>query len=145
MSKDNRSVPIDPTSHVPIYEQIVEHIQVTVAAGIYRPGQALPSTRALAVQMLVNPNTVQRAYQQLERQGVVRARKGLGIFVAENGPIAAMQESEAAMRERFLEGVHLGRTAGISTRRIRTSFGQALTDPDSNNTQSTDTDEGSAP
>jgi GntR family transcriptional regulator len=57
-------VKIDPGSHIPIYLQIADGLRAAVAAGVYRPGQALPSLRALAIDARVNPNTVQRAYDQ---------------------------------------------------------------------------------
>ena len=82
---------IDPHSSVPVYSQIVEHIRRAVAAGVYRPGEAIPSLRALAVELTVNPNTVQRAFEALEREGSIQARKGLGMFVTENGAASAIE------------------------------------------------------
>ena len=81
-SEDSR-VQIDPRRHLPIYLQIAEAIRGGVAAGTYRPGEALPSLRELAVTLRVNPNTVQRAYDELSREGIVESRRGLGLFVAE--------------------------------------------------------------
>ena len=118
-------MPVDPNSHVPLYEQIVEHIRGSVAAGVYRPGEALPSIRALALELVVNPNTVQRAYQELERQGLLRTRKGLGAFVARNGDASARHGSEAAVYDRFHEGIQVGRTASMPPERIRGTFEQA--------------------
>jgi GntR family transcriptional regulator len=119
-------VTIDPSSHIPIYQQIVEHVCGSVAAGVYRAGEALPSIRALASEMLVNPNTVQRAYQELERSGVIRTRKGLGVFVAENGNPSAHHQAEAAMSERFCEGIRLGRQTGMPASRIGAIFRGAM-------------------
>ena len=69
---------LNPKSHVPIYQQIVDGIRSSIAAGIFRPGEILPSVRVLAVDAQVNPNTVQRAYEELERQGVIESRRGRG-------------------------------------------------------------------
>src|SRR5688500_9426092 len=62
---------IDPGSHEPIYLQIVAEVRKSIAAGVYKSGEMLPSLRVLAVDLRVNPNTVQRAYDQLEREGAV--------------------------------------------------------------------------
>ena len=123
-------MPVDPNSHVPIYEQIVEHIHGSVAAGVYRPEESLPSIRALAVELVVNPNTVQRAYQELERQGLVYMRKGLGVFVAKNGDASARSRSEAAVRAGFSQGIRVGRTANIQEERIRAIFRKTMEDAD---------------
>ena len=64
-------MPVDPHSHVPIYEQIVEHIHGRISTGVFRPDEPLPSIRALALELLVNPNTVQRAYHELELPGLL--------------------------------------------------------------------------
>jgi len=119
-------VPVDPHSHVPIYEQIIEHIHGQISAGVLRPDEALPSIRALALELLVNPNTVQRAYQELERQGVVYMRKGLGVFVASNGAISARSKSEAAVKDRFTQGIELGRSASLPEETIRCLFDRTL-------------------
>ena len=76
---------IDPSSHVPIYLQIADDIRAAVAAGVYRPGEVLPSLRAMAIEVHVNPNTVQRAYDELEREGLIYSQRGRGLFVAEQG------------------------------------------------------------
>lgn len=76
---------IDAHSSVPIFVQIADHTRRAVAAGMYRAGEPIPSLRALAVALVVNPNTVQRAYDQLEREGLIEARKGLGMFVTADG------------------------------------------------------------
>ena len=119
-------MPVDPHSHVPLYEQIVEHIRGSVAAGVHRPGESLPSIRALALELVVNPNTVQRAYQELERQGLVYTRKGLGVFVAENGGESAQNRSEAVVYSRFAQGIDLARAASISRDRLQAIFQEAM-------------------
>jgi len=119
-------MPVDPHSHVPIYEQIIEHIHGRIATGVYQPDELLPSIRALALELLVNPNTVQRAYQELERQGLVYMRKGLGVFVAFNGRTTARSRSEEAVRERFSQGVDLGRSASLAEQTLRSLFNRTL-------------------
>ena len=72
-----------------IYRQIVEQTRDAIDAGVYRPGEALPSQRALATEIRVNPNTIQKAYDELERLGIVEARRGLGMFVLDRQSKAA--------------------------------------------------------
>jgi len=69
---------------VPIYVQIVNQVKYLVAAGRLTPGDEIPPIRVLAEQLLINPNTVARAYLELERTGVVTKRHGLGTYVSEN-------------------------------------------------------------
>jgi len=121
-------ISIDPNSHVPIYQQIVDHIRRSVAAGVYRPGEPIPSLRQLALELLVNPNTVQRAYEQLEREGLIQARRGLGMFVTENGAVSALTKSQAAVYSAFTEGIRAGKAARMPAQRIRTTFDRAWDD-----------------
>jgi GntR family transcriptional regulator len=121
-------MPVDSHSHIPIYEQIVEHICGAVAAGVYRPEEMLPSIRALSLDLVVNPNTVQRAYQELERQGLVYMRKGLGVFVAKNGDTSAQRCSEAAVRARLAQAIQLARAANLSAEQFEALFREAMKD-----------------
>jgi GntR family transcriptional regulator len=105
----------DPTSRVPIYRQLMDQVRRGVARGRLRPAMRLPSVRVLSRELVVNPNTVARAYAELEREGVLLTRQGLGVFVAEpqkDLSAAARRERLAAALERFLtEAVHLGYSA----------------------------------
>ena len=74
---------IDPSSHVPLYVQIVEEVRLAIATGVLRPGDRLPPIRDLAVRIAVNPLTVVRAYSTLIGEGVLEARRGTGTFVAD--------------------------------------------------------------
>jgi GntR family transcriptional regulator len=77
---------------VPIYRQIVDQICHAVAAGELAPGEQLPSVRALAEQLVINPNTVARTYGDLVRDGVLEARPGKGVFVARRRPVYTRAE-----------------------------------------------------
>ena len=116
---------IDANSPVPLYKQIANHVRHVVAAGVYRPGEMIPSVRALALELGVNPNTVQRAYEQLEREGLVHARRGLGMFVTKEGAASAQSQSEAAVYAEFAEGIRVGQDANLSNSRIRANFQKA--------------------
>jgi GntR family transcriptional regulator len=82
----------------------------------------------MALDLVVNPNTVQRAYEQLEREGLIQARKGLGMFVTENGAVSALTESQAAVYSAFTEGIRAGKAARMPARRIKTTFDRAWDD-----------------
>jgi GntR family transcriptional regulator len=86
---------------VPIYLQIVQQIKYLVASGRLQPGEELPSIRALAEQLLVNPNTIARAYRELETAGVVEKRRTAGTFIADNGSPLARKERLKLLNERI--------------------------------------------
>ncbi len=119
---------IDPHSSTPVYLQIADHVRRAVAAGVYRPGEMIPSLRAMALEMVVNPNTVQRAYEELEREGLIRSRKGLGMFVTTDGVASAQAQSEAAVYASFAEGVRFGQSAKLPPERVRAVFEKAWDD-----------------
>src|SRR2546422_9103290 len=77
---------LNPSSGVPVYLQLEAQVKQAAAAGALRTGEALPSTRKLAAELRINPNTVARAYQDLERDGVTRCVPGGGTFVADGLP-----------------------------------------------------------
>jgi len=77
--------PPNPSSGVPAYRQWIEQVRHAVETGALRPGEQLPGTRKVAEDLVMNPNTVAKAYQELEHQGVIEMRKGLGAFIARDG------------------------------------------------------------
>jgi GntR family transcriptional regulator len=117
---------IDPGSHVPIYLQIVDGVRAAVAAGVYRPGEALPSLRHMAIEVQVNPNTVQRAYDELVREGLIYPQRGKGLFVADQGAASAQCGALAAVRKAFEEGVRAGCAAGATADQMRQVFEAAM-------------------
>lgn len=120
------NIRIDPSSHVPIYLQIVEGVRVAVASGALRPGEPLPSLRQLGIKLGVNPNTVQRAFDELELAGVVYPRRGLGMYVADRRSMPDVGPDEAAVVEAFRRGIEAGRSAGLAGGRIRQLFALAM-------------------
>ncbi|HEX8031890.1 MAG TPA: GntR family transcriptional regulator [Vicinamibacterales bacterium] len=76
--------PLNLASGTPIYVQLVERLKHSIAAGAIRPGEQLPSVRKMAEDLLINPNTVVRAYRDLESDGIVELRHGSGVFVRES-------------------------------------------------------------
>lgn len=85
---------------VPIYLQIVQQVKYLVAAGRLRPGEELPPIRALAEQLLINPNTVARAYRELEQLGLVSKRSTTGTFVADDAPALRSRDALAGLVRR---------------------------------------------
>ncbi|MBV8782284.1 MAG: GntR family transcriptional regulator, partial [Phycisphaerae bacterium] len=106
---------IDVDSDLPIYAQISEGIVLAIARGELKPGAALPSVRQLSRELVVNPNTVARAYTELEREGLVVSQPGRGIFVApprNDLSQTARNRRLTELLDRWLtEAVHLGFSA----------------------------------
>lgn len=74
---------IDAMSRVPVYEQIVEQTERFLLSGVLAPGTKMPSVRSLSLDLSVNPNTIQKAYSELERRGFVKPVPGKGMFISE--------------------------------------------------------------
>lgn len=104
---------VDPSSGIPVYRQLIDQVKLLVAGGTLRPGDALPSTRALSAQLGVNPMTVSKAYGLLEREGLVERRPGLPLIVLpfDNRPLEAQRAER--LRERLGPVVRLVRQLGI--------------------------------
>lgn len=82
----------DLSSGVPVYQQLVEQVKHGVAAGTLVPGDQLPAVRRAAEDLLINPNTVVKAYRELEHAGVIEVRHGAGAFISASAP--ALQRTE---------------------------------------------------
>lgn len=93
-------VRISDQDGVPIYMQLVSQIKFLVSSGRLAPGEQLPPVRKLAEQLVVNPNTVARAYRELESEGVVACRQGSGVFVADGVSPLARREQNRILAER---------------------------------------------
>lgn len=74
-------LPVDPSSGLPVYRQIIDQVRRMMVSGRLQPGERLPSIRDLAAQLRINPLTVGRAYGDLEREGLIEMRRGLGMYV----------------------------------------------------------------
>jgi GntR family transcriptional regulator len=89
-------VSISPASDVPIFRQIVQQIHRAVAVGKLSIGEQLPAVRTLAEELVINPNTVARSYQELIREGILESRSGRGVFVSERRQV--FSDGERARR-----------------------------------------------
>lgn len=106
-------IEINPESGVPIYLQIVERVKHLVAIGALQPDEQLPTIRRLAVELRVDPNTVARAYQNLDRDGVISTQQGRGTFIthrSDDATLARMRQEklQALLDRTLLEVLSLG-------------------------------------
>ncbi|HTD35980.1 MAG TPA: GntR family transcriptional regulator [Candidatus Limnocylindrales bacterium] len=119
---------VDPRSGVPIYMQIVEQVKRSVALGVLVGGEQLPTVKQLALDLTVNPNTVARAYRELERDQIIDTAVGRGSFVRGNG--AATSSSAAAgdvVSRALAQAVREAKSVGLQPEQIRSLFEAALT------------------
>ena len=116
---------IDPKSPIPIFRQIADHLRRSIDSGVYKAGEMLPSLRALAIDIKVNPNTVQRAYDALEREGVVESRRGVGIFVTQVNR-SRLNAAEERLSQRLLASIRQSMKAGLTPDAIRSVFESAM-------------------
>ena len=77
---------IDSMSRQPVYEQIVDPVEQMILSGLMRPGEQLPSVRSLSLELSINPNTIQKAYAELDGRGIIYTLPGRGGFVSQNAP-----------------------------------------------------------
>ncbi len=106
-------VVIDYQNRKPIYEQIVERFQMLIVKGILEPDSQMPSVRALATELSINPNTIQKAYAVLEQEGYIYPIKGRGNFVSGNQALAKQKKEDflKKLQEVLKEGKEIGVTS----------------------------------
>jgi GntR family transcriptional regulator len=110
---------IQQHSPVPIYEQLVAGITFRVAAGDLGPGTLIPSVRELAQQLVINPNTVARAFQELEREGVVESKRGRGMEVTGQAPALCRQRRQEIIRGRIRDALREAVSSALTEEDIR--------------------------
>ena len=116
---------VNPSSGTPIYLQLMEQIKHAIATGALQAGEQLPTMRKLAVELVINPNTVIRAYRELEREAIVEIRRGSGAFVSESaaGRTKISRKAQAVMQS----AVDRLSTAGLTEDEIRRLMENELT------------------
>ncbi|HVL69860.1 MAG TPA: GntR family transcriptional regulator [Vicinamibacterales bacterium] len=116
--------PISPSADGPLYQQIVDGLKREVSEGRLPPGAALPSFRGLAEELLVSVITVKRAYEELERDGIIFCRQGLGTFVANAAPdrtrAVKTERARDLLREAVREAFEAGLTGKDVVRQLQT-------------------------
>ena len=104
---------LDPRTGLAPYRQLVDQVRQAVSLGLLRPGDRLPSVREVVTQVTINPNTVHRAYRDLEHEGVVEGRAGLGTFVAASAASRVSAEDRTVLLEELRGWVGRARRAGL--------------------------------
>jgi GntR family transcriptional regulator len=117
---------INFSSGVPIYLQLMEQIKHAVETGAIRAGEQLPTIRSVAEELTMNPNTVAKAYRELERDGIVEVRHGLGVFVAGVQSSASKTEEIRQAGEVLRSAMEKGMALDLSEAELRRVFEEEL-------------------
>jgi len=117
---------INASSGVPIYRQIIQQIENGVAGGILNPGEQLPTVREVALKLTINPNTVARAYRELENSGVIESIQGRGTYVSKNVPHLSGKAREKMIKDRLEEILREAHQLNISPAKVEELFREIL-------------------
>jgi GntR family transcriptional regulator len=112
----------NPSSGVPIYLQLMEQVKHSIETGALRPGEQLPGIRPLAEELVMNPNTVAKAYRELEHEGVIELRHGAGAFVSANTQAKRLTDKLRAGQAIVAAAVERLRARGVTDEEIRRLF-----------------------
>lgn len=116
------------TSRTPIYRQLIDQVRRGIAQGRLKPKDRLPSVRQLSRELVVNPNTVARAYTELEREGTLVTQQGRGVFVAVPSNDLTKKARRKQLHEKldllFVEAVHLGFSSDELLAMVQDRIGQ---------------------
>ena len=123
---------IDPSDGVAIYEQVVRQVKYAVASGVLRPGELVPSVREVARDLAINPNTVARAYRDLQSAEVLRSLRGTGLVVAEGVVGRCRRERIELIRGRLRQVLAEARRGRMSSDELRALLDQELDKMDVN-------------
>ena len=118
--------PISPAAPGSLYDQIVHGVKREISEGRLLPGSALPSFRQLAADMMVSVITVKRAYEELEKEGIIYRRQGLGTFIAEKGDDRSRESKLAHARELIREAAQEAEQAGVARSEVPKFFQETL-------------------
>ena len=109
-------ITIDYKDKRPIYEQIIEKIRQLILRGILKKDDAIPSVRSLALELSINPNTIQKAYQELERMGYIYSVKGRGSFIKDSEIV--VEEAVEEIKDDIRELISKAKDAGINLKKL---------------------------
>lgn len=119
---------LDYKDRRPIYEQVVEKLKDLMICGVLEQDAQLPSVRALATDLSINPNTIQRAYAELERRGFIYSVKGRGSFVADTSSIQALKTSE--LKKELAGWIQKAKRAGLTENKAHTWVAEEWVKPE---------------
>ena len=117
---------VTPGSATPIFRQVIDQVRGAVASGQLTPGDALPSVRSLAAELVINANTVAKAYAALTRDGVIQSHRGRGYFVAAGRKIYTAAESRRRVEGSLRPVLAEARSLGMSADQIRSLVDKQL-------------------
>ena len=120
-------ITVDMRDRKPIYEQLIDNIRTLAVQGYLKPDEHLPSVRQLAAELAINPNTIQKAYAELERQNVIYALPGRGNFISPDIGAVARQEQDRQLRTLTAQ-ITLARNAGVGKEQIQALLDAAYND-----------------
>jgi GntR family transcriptional regulator len=112
----------NPSSGVPIYLQLMEQVKHAIETGAIRPGEQLPGIRPLAEELVINPNTVAKAYRELEHEGAIELRHGAGAFVSGSAPPKKATDKLRAAQAIVTAAVERLHARGVTDEEIRRLF-----------------------
>jgi len=117
---------VNSRSGVPIYKQLIQQIEKGVAGGILRPGDQLPTVREVALELTINPNTVARAYRELEYRGIIESVQGRGTFISEKVRSPGMEERISAVKSLIKDLISEAQQLGFEPEKLRELMEEAL-------------------
>ncbi len=118
---------VDPHTGVPIYLQLIEQVKRSVALGVLSAGERLPTVKQLAFDLTINPNTVARAYRELERDGIIETNVGRGSFVRSQGASARAATALADVSASAIDtAVREAKSLGLKRNQLHDLFKEAL-------------------
>lgn len=117
---------IEPNNGIPIYEQLVRQVKYAVAEGVVVPGQVIPSVREMARTLALNPNTVQRAYIQLQDEEVLQSLRGRGMAVTEGAKGRCVSDRQQLLADRLAAVLDEAVRSGLDPDRLKSMFEKAL-------------------
>ncbi|MBY8913068.1 GntR family transcriptional regulator YtrA [Bacillus sp. YC2] len=112
-------IQIDPRSSTPIYEQIIQQMKELCLKGIMKPGDKLPSVRELATIIIANPNTVSKAYKELEREGMIETLRGRGTYISENAKTTLVEGKMTMIKEQLKKLIIDAHYAGVELEKLQ--------------------------
>lgn len=112
---------INTRSGVPLYRQLMQQLKMGITAGILKPGEKIPTVREVALHLTINPNTVARAYREMEIEGLLKSVQGKGTFVAQRLPLPLL-EGEKLFQEKARRLIEEGKQLHLSVKEMRTCF-----------------------
>lgn len=117
---------IDPDNGLAIYDQILRQVKFAVASGALQAGQRVPSLQELSAQLALNPNTVARAYRELQTEGILEMVRGVGLEISSKAAKRCQQERDAMIRERLRSVLAEARQSQFDDAELRSMFNEEL-------------------